>query len=113
MYLAYFWTLSALVGLVVTTRNLVVSYRGYRLLRHKPASEGVQVMAFSHVRTHAIMIWMHLTFVIVGVMAAIPHAPGSVEAWTATGVVMSIPLLLIVLSVTAAMDREKAGKSAS
>lgn len=109
---ALFWSVSAVVGLTLTLRNFLTSYRGWRVLkRMRSVDQGMLIMAFSHVRTHAIFLWMHLTFVIVGAIASRPHDRYSLESWISTGVVMTVPLFLIVISATSAADREKAADS--
>lgn len=112
VYLAIFWTISSLLGLLITghnTREAIVGYR--KLRRFGCADKGMMILAKGCVRQQCIMIWMHLTFFIVGILASFPHIPDDTERTLDTVVIMTIPLFLIAISLFTALDRDRAARS--
>lgn len=108
LWLAYFWTTSALFGLILTSRSFLAAWKGWKLLRAQAHDDdGLVIMAFNHVRQDGIRLWMHFTFLVIGMMASIPHGLFSPEYWISTFVLMTVPLLLIVMSLTASHDSNR------
>jgi hypothetical protein len=116
LLLTLYWTISAFIGLTITSFNFRAAWKGVRKLKDVrkilpgKVDEGMMILATGQLWIHAIMIWMHLTFLIVGIFAGIPHERESLQSTVITVVVATIPTLLIVISSLTAFSRSRAAK---
>jgi len=109
-----YWTLSALLGLVVTGRNFRASWLDWQEVHRAKASAALRVAAFTPFRSHALMLCIHASFLSIGVAGLVqpgppgPPLPSDLLMLVATLAFLAVPLTLIVISVTIHDDRRRA-----
>jgi hypothetical protein len=129
--IALYWLVTALVGFVYTGRNVAIAITDYRILKGTvdPATE---VAAFTPVRSHLLMLYLHGAFIPLGVLGLFaPPMPNQIVhsfligmttayvAWSEstpffiiTLAFLLTPPILITMSATIHTDRQKAQRLA-
>jgi hypothetical protein len=117
-----YWLTSSLIGFLLTGYHLAIELHGYRHRLSTVDDEAVRIMAFGHIRNDALFIVMHTAFIVVGVnallrLAALDLAQSVAlprytwDQWVNLLAFASIPLILVVISWSAANDRRRAGRT--
>lgn len=109
---AILWTSISVLGLLVTARNLFLAYRDWHRITQMHTKKSLQIVAFTSVRSHALMIVNHVIFIAAGVSGIVSPAaqpyPRTIYGWAITLLALIIPIVLVTLSVTIHRDRLRA-----
>ncbi len=122
LWVTLYWLTSSIIGLLLTSYHLVLELHGYRHHLGQTDDLGVRIMAFGHIRNDSLFIVMHVMFTIVGINTMLSlarldlaQAMASPELtwsqWVNLIAFASIPLILIVISWSAAGDRWRAART--
>lgn len=110
-WVAVYWTISALVGMLIFSALLVVATSAWLHLRRTATDPANATMALLHLRMIAAIFWLMLVFFILGVVTLLPHPSESWQVWVARVVLMTPTPIFIVVGLLSWWTRTRIGQS--
>lgn len=111
---ALFWTLSAVVGLIVTLPVLQTAYLAYVVLRREADEADVVTMIRANLQSDALRLAMHLSFFVLGLARLLGppfvglYVADPVAYWLGSAALMLVPCELIAVTLIARSARLRA-----